>query len=135
MLLLGLFPAAAVLHGGTPAPKPAPKPANQPAVRTLVLRGPATNTTAEAMAELRLAIAIDGGKATATMQTAKPLAGTGRLEGLYRGGWCELSGRLDEGFSIRLCGVFDGKDFRGTYTVAVPGQPLQYGRFRLALQP
>ena len=46
MLLLGLFPAAAVLHGGTPAPKPAPKPANQPAVRTLVLRGPATNTTA-----------------------------------------------------------------------------------------
>lgn len=124
----------APLAWGTAAPPPKPQPVPPPQW-TLKWVGPATNTTAEVTAQMELVITIEGEKATATLRTEQPLVGSGKLEGTYRGGWCELTGKLNEGFSLRLCGVFDGKDFRGTYYAVVPGQPLQYGRVRLALKP
>jgi hypothetical protein len=121
LLFLVLFGLATLARGAVPPPH-------------LVLYGPATNITAAVTANLKLVLVVDGEKASATLTTERPLAGTGQLTGTYRGGWCELAGKLDEGFEIRLAGVFDGRDFRGTYLVDVPNGPRQYGRFRLALQ-
>ena len=128
LLTMMVVPGGWVGRGATPAPAAVVKVA----VKTLTLTGPATNTTAELTETMRLELSIDGEKATAALKTERPLVGSGRLTGTYRGGWCELTGKLDEGFSIRLCGVFDGKDFRGTYYATVPDEPLQYGRMRLA---
>ncbi len=90
--------------------------------RTLTLRGPATNLTAELTATLTLVLSIEGEKVSATMKTDAPLTGSGRLAGRYAGGWCELKGMLDEGFQIQLRGVFNEHDFRGTYVVGRPGE-------------
>jgi hypothetical protein len=102
--------------------------------RTLVLYGAATNTTAEATANVQLVLAIDGEKVTAQMKTEAPLVGTGKLEGRMLGSWLELSGTLEEGFQIQFRGVLNERDFRGTYLAAVPGEPVQYGKFRLAVR-
>lgn len=132
IFLLGVGLVAAMTGRAANPSAPAAPVSTRARTQTLVLTGPVTNTTMERTATVRLTLAIEGGKVTGTMKTEPPLAGTGRLEGVFRGGWCELKGRLDEGFEIRLCGVFDGRDFRGTYIVAVPGEPLRYGRFQLA---
>jgi hypothetical protein len=101
-------------------------------VRTLTLRGPATNITADVTGTLTLALSIDGEKVSATMKTESPLTGSGSLTGRYAGGWCELKGQLVEGFQIQFRGVFNDHDFRGTYLVSRPGEPVQYGKFQLA---
>ncbi len=106
--------------------------AAEPEVR--VFYGLATNTTAEASANVLLVLAIDGEKVVGQMQTEAPLAGSGRLEGRLIGGWCELKGQLEEGFTIEFRGACNARDFRGTYTAAVPGELLQYGKFQLSLQ-
>jgi hypothetical protein len=102
--------------------------------RTLVLFGPATNMTAEATANVQLMLRVDGEKVTAEMKTEAPLVGTGKLEGRKLGSWLELSGTLKEGFQIQFHGVLNERDFRGTYLAAVPGEPVQYGKFRLAVK-
>lgn len=101
-------------------------------VRTLTLRGPATNITAEVTGTLTLALSIDGEKVSATMKAEAPLTGSGSLTGRYAGGWCELKGQLAEGFQFQLRGVFNDHDFRGTYLVSRPSEPVQYVKFQLA---
>ncbi len=119
-IALGVFLLAGVLRAAEP--------------RTLVLYGPATNTTAEVTANVQLVLAIDGEKVTAEMKTEAPLVGTGKLQGRMLGSWCELSGKLTEGFQIQFHGVLNARDFRGTYLAAVPGEPVQYGKFQLAVK-
>ena len=102
--------------------------------RTLRLAGPATNTTAEVTAIMHLTLVIDGGRLTAQLQTDAPLTGSGQLAGRIAGGWCELEGRLAEGFELKLRGVINERDFRGIYLAAPGGQPLQYGKFILTVQ-
>ena len=116
------------LLGGAPASMPTA------GTRTLIFQGPATNSTAEVSASLRIVLVIEGEKATATIKTELPLSGTGRLEGRFIGGWCELGGKVDEGFQLQFRGVINARDFRGTYIAAVPGQPIQYGKFQLTLE-
>jgi hypothetical protein len=103
--------------------------------RTLTLAGPATNTTVAVTAVMHLTLVLDGEKAAAELKTDAPLTGSGPLKGRFIGGWCELEGRLAEGFTIKIRGVLNARDFRGTYLAAVPGTPLQYGKFNLAVQP
>lgn len=105
------------------------------APRTLELYGPATNTTVEITANLRLTLVIDGERVAARVKTEPPLSGTGALEGRFVGGWCELEGKLDGGIILKFRGVLNARDFRGTYLAAVPDTPLQYGKFLLVLQP
>ncbi len=113
--------------------------------RTLTLRGPITNLTAEATATVTLVLTIEdeapgsaaapGRTVSGTMKTEPPLTGSGKISGRFLGGWCELRGQLDEGFQIEFRGAFDERDYRGTYLVAIPGQPLQYGKFQLTRDP
>lgn len=100
--------------------------------RTLVLYGPVTNTTGDDVsANVRLVLTIDGESVTGEMKTEPPLVGTGKVTGRMIGAWCELSGKMAEGFDIQFRGAVNGKDFRGTYIAAVPGEPVQYGKFQL----
>ena len=122
-LLLLLFFGCAPLLAATAPP------------RTLVLMGTATNTTVEVAAVMHLSLVINGEQATAVLKTDAPLSGSGPLRGRFIGGWCELEGQLAEGFTIKIRGVLNARDFRGTYVAAVPGTPLQYGKFSLAVQP
>jgi hypothetical protein len=103
--------------------------------RTLVLYGSVTNTTGETSANALLVLEVDGERVTGEMTTEAPLSGSGKLEGRVRGGWCELSGTLNEGFTIQFRGAFNGRDLRGTYIAAVPGEFVQYGKHHLKLQP
>jgi hypothetical protein len=103
--------------------------------RTLRLAGPATNTTAEITATMHLTLVIDGERLTAQLQTDAPLTGSGKLAGRIAGGWCELEGKLAEGFEVKFRGVLNERDFRGIYLAAPGGQPLQYGKFILTVQP
>lgn len=103
--------------------------------RTVELTGTLTNTTVEAEAPARLVLAVRGETVTATLTTEPPLVGSGKLEGRIRGGWCELAGRLEQGFQIQLRGVMNSRDLRGTYLAAVDGSPLQYGKFHLTVAP
>lgn len=100
-------------------------------LRVLTLRGTATNITAEATGTFALVLSIEGEKVSATMNSDAPLNGSGRLVGRYVGGWCELKGQLVEGFQFQLRGVFNEHDFRGTYLISRPGEPVQYGKFQL----
>lgn len=104
------------------------------ATRSLGLAGTLTNTTADADGKARLSLVITGEKATATLKCEPPLTGSGRLEGSFRHGWLELSGKLDEGYTLQLRGVLNARDYRGTYVAAVPGSPVQYGKFQLAIE-
>ncbi len=102
--------------------------------RTLVLHGPVTNTTEDgATANVSMTLTVDGEKVTGEMRTEPPLVGTGKLEGRMVGAWCEVGGEMAEGYRIQFRGVVNGKDFRGTYVAAVPGEPVQYGKFQLAV--
>ncbi|HYD84478.1 MAG TPA: hypothetical protein VEA63_10505 [Opitutus sp.] len=103
--------------------------------QAVVFHGLVTNTTAAASANVRLVLTIDGENVSGEMTTEPPLSGAGKLEGRLRGGWCELSGKLNEGFTIQFRGAFNGRDFRGTYVVAVPGEFVQYGKHHLKLHP
>lgn len=122
LLLIG---ALGFVHAAAPM---GPRPAR-------VFAGTITNTTIDAAAPVRIELLIDGETVTAAMKTEPPLSGTGTLEGRFRGGWCELRGKLNEGFAIRMRGACNDADFRGTYVVEVPGSPAQYGKFNLAAQP
>ncbi len=103
------------------------------APRTLLLTGTLANTTAEASAPARLELTLDGDTVSARLVTSPPLTGTGALSGRYADGWCELSGTLDGGITVKFRGVLNARDFRGTY-VATPAQgAVQYGRFDLTL--
>lgn len=99
---------------------------------TLVLAGTVTNTTGGASAVARLELVMEGETVTATLSTEAPLTGSGALTGRLVGGWLELYGKLNEGFQIKFRGALSGRDYRGTYLAAVPGQLVQYGRFQLA---
>jgi len=104
--------------------------------RTLVLEGSVTNTTEDdTTAKVRLVLTVDGERVTGEMKTEPPLVGTGKLEGRMVGAWCELGGEMQEGFRIAFRGAVNAKDFRGTYVAAVPGAPVQYGKFQLKMQP
>lgn len=105
-----------------------------PATRTLSLAGTLTNTTADVTGPATLELALQGETATATLKASAPLVGNGKLTGNFRQGWLELRGRLDEGFDIQLRGALNARDYRGTYIAAVPGTPVQYGKFELTLQ-
>lgn len=109
--------------------------ASEPAGRVILLYGQATNLTAETAANMRLELTFDGENVTGVVATEAPLAGSGRVSGKHRGGWCELSGTLNEGFELQFRGVLNARDFRGTYIVAQRGNPVQYGKFRLVVQP
>ena len=102
------------------------------APRTLVLYGPVTNTTGDDVtANVRLVLTIEGESVTGEMKTEPPLMGTGKIQGRMVGAWCELKGKMEEGFDIVFRGAVNDKDFRGTYIAAVPGEPVQYGKFQL----
>lgn len=105
-----------------------------PAARTLNLYGPLTNTTADAAAKARLVLTITGENVAAILTTEAPLSGSGKLAGHFRNGWCELAGRVNEGFQLQFRGALNDRDFRGTYTAAVAGSPVQYGKFQLAIE-
>lgn len=113
--------AAFLLMGAAPAP------------RLLALAGTLTNTTADASGETTIALTLSEETATATITTSPPLVGTGKLEGKFRQGWLELSGKLDEGFTLQLRGALNSQNYRGTYIAAVPGSPVQYGKFDLVV--
>ena len=113
----------------------APLVAATAAPRTLELSGPATNTTAEVTAVLHLTLVIAGEQLTAQLRTDAPLTGSGQLTGRAAGGWCALEGKVAEGFAVKFRGVLNARDFRGTYLAAVPGAPLQYGKFLLTVEP
>lgn len=132
LALLAFAPALALAapSGSPAAPKPAASALAAP--RTLLLTGTATNTTADVTAPMTLTLVIDGEAVTATLRTDPPLSGSGTLTGRLIGGWCELRGKLDEGFEIEFRGALNARDFRGTYVAAVPGQLVQYGKFQLA---
>lgn len=102
------------------------------APQTIRLSGELTNTTGDVSAPVELVLTIDGEKVIAQLRTSPPLTGSGTLTGELRGGWCQLAGKLNEGFAIQLRGVINAQDFRGTYIAAVPGSLLQYGKFQLA---
>lgn len=104
------------------------------AARSVVLAGTLTNTTADADGQARLALSIVGEQVTATLKCEPPLTGSGKLQGSFRNGWLELSGKLDEGFTVQLRGALNARDYRGTYLAAVAGSPVQYGKFQLALE-
>ena len=118
-LLIFIFLIAATLRAAT-AP-----------ARTVELAGTATNTTADVSAAMHLTLVITGENVTAQLRTEAPLSGSGKLTGRFVGGWCELEGQLAEGFAFKLHGVLNARDFRGLYLAAVPGVPLQYGKFLL----
>ncbi|MEO6002447.1 MAG: hypothetical protein ABIZ04_11915 [Opitutus sp.] len=103
--------------------------------RSLVLNGTITNTTIEVSSGMRLHMAIAGETVTATIKTELPLAASGTLRGRWLGGWCTLEGTLKEGFLLRMRGIVNAQDFRGTYVVDVPGSTAQFGRFHLTIQP
>lgn len=102
------------------------------APQTIRLSGELTNTTGDVSAPAELVLTIDGEKVTAQLRTSPPLTGSGTLTGELHGGWCQLAGKLDEGFAFQLRGVLNAQDLRGTYIAAVPGSLLQYGKFQLA---
>lgn len=102
------------------------------APRTLVLYGPVTNTTGDDVtANVRLVLTIEGENVSGEMKTEAPLVGTGKVQGRMIGAWCELRGKMEEGFDIAFRGAVNDTDFRGTYIAAVPGEPVQYGKFQL----
>jgi hypothetical protein len=96
---------------------------------SLSLRGTVTNTTMEISALARMELVIDGEKVTGRLVTEKPLLGTGAVTGRFVGGWLELSGKTDEGFTLQFRGTLSPRDYRGTYVAVLPGQLAQYGRF------
>ncbi len=122
-----LFAVSGALASAASAPK-------KSGARTLTLAGLLTNTTADASGNARLTLAIEGNNVTATLKTEPPLIGSGKLEGTFRNGWLELSGKLDEGFTLQFRGALNARDYRGTYIAAVPGTPVQYGKFQLVLE-
>ena len=103
------------------------------APRTLVLTGTLTNTTVEISAPARLELTLDGETVSARLVTSPPLTGTGSLTGRCVEGWCDLSGSLDGGFTVKFRGVLNARDFRGTYVATPPSGAVQYGRFELTL--
>ncbi len=103
--------------------------------RTLTLVGSATNTTTEGKGVMHLTLVLNGTQAKAELKTDAPLSGSGQLKGRFIGGWCELEGKLAEGFTIKIRGLLNRRDLRGTYFVAIPGAALQYGKLSLAVQP
>lgn len=105
-----------------------------PAARVLSLYGAITNTTGEVEARARIALTIQGEKVTGTLGTEAPLSGSGALEGRFRNGWLELSGKLSEGSTIQFRGALNSVDYRGTYLVATAGTMVQYGKFQLAVE-
>lgn len=121
-----VFVLLAVFLVAAPAPSSAP--------RTLLLYGSMTNTTGEIEAKARVTLTIEGETVRGTLATEAPLTGSGPLEGRFRNGWLELSGKLSEGFSIQFRGALNTVDYRGTYIVNVPGTMVQYGKFQLAVE-
>lgn len=93
------------------------------------LKGTLTNTTGEVTAPAELEFTEEKGKLVARLKTLPPLTGTGALSGANRDGWCELSGPLDGGFTVKFTGVLNAQSFRGTYTARPEHGQLQYGRF------
>lgn len=101
------------------------------APRVITLKGELTNTTGDVSAAAQLVLTVEGENVVAKLVTAAPLTGTGELHGVLEDGWCHLRGVLEQGITMRLRGGLNERDFRGTYLAAVPGELLQYGRFRL----
>ena len=129
-LVVSVTPVSAQPRAEQPAPRPTPAVAS----RTMSLYGDITNTTVDASSKARLTLSIEGENVVAILKTEPPLSGSGRLEGKFRNGWCELSGKTEQGFQLQFRGVLNAQDFRGTYLAAVPGEPIQYGKFQLALE-
>ena len=129
-LVVTLTPASAQSRAGPPAARPNPTAVT----RTTSLYGDITNTTVDASSKARLTLSIEGENVVATLKTEPPLSGSGRLEGKFRNGWCELSGKTEQGFQLQFRGVLNAQDFRGTYLAAVPGEPIQYGKFQLTVE-
>ena len=102
--------------------------------RSFVVEGTITNTTIGVSAGVRLEMLITGEAVSASIKTELPLAGSGVLHGRWLSGWCTLEGKLQEGFLLRMRGVADASDFRGTYVVEVPGSTAQFGRFEMKVQ-
>ena len=102
--------------------------------RSIVAEGTITNTTIGVSAGVRLEMLITGEAVSASIKTELPLAGSGVLHGRWLGGWCTLEGKLQEGFLVRMRGVANTSDFRGTYVVEVPGSTEQFGRFEMKVQ-
>lgn len=105
-----------------------------PAPRAVSLYGTVINTTGDVEAKARITLTVDGERVKGTLATEAPLTGSGPLEGSFRNGWLELSGKLKEGLSIQFRGALNSVDYRGTYIAAVPGTPVQYGKFQLAVE-
>lgn len=104
------------------------------APRVIPLSGTVVNTTGDVSAPATLVLTLEGGKATATLTISPPLVGQGTLSGTFRQGWIELGGKISDTATLQLRGVMNALDFRGTYLVGIPGEPVQYGRFELAVE-
>ncbi len=96
--------------------------------RTILLSGTVTNTTGDITAPAQLEITQEGETIRASIVTSPPLTGTGTMTGRYLDGWCELSGDVKEGFSLKFRGVLNAQGFRGTYVVTPKQGQTQYGR-------
>lgn len=105
-----------------------------PAPRVIALTGTMVNTTRDVAAPATLVLTLEGDKATATLKLSPPLVGEGTLSGTFRQGWIELGGKISDTTRLSLRGVMNALDFRGTYLVGIPGEPVQYGRFELAVE-
>ncbi len=97
--------------------------------RTISLTGTVTNTTGNVTAPAKIEIIQDGETLRASIVTSPPLTGTGTMTGRWLDGWCELSGDVKEGFSLKFRGVLNAHGFRGTYVVTPKQGQTQYGRF------
>jgi len=105
-----------------------------PAPRVVSLTGRMVNTTSDVSAPATLELTFEGEKVTAGFKVTAPLVGTGTLAGTFRQGWLELAGKISATATIQLRGVMNALDYRGTYIVGIPGEPVQYGRFELAVE-
>ncbi len=101
----------------------------------VAMSGEVTNTTGDIKAAARIKITRDGEKLSADLITAPPLTGTGKLNGRCLDGWCDLSGNLDGGLTIKFRGVLNAHSFRGTYIVTPAQGQIQYGHFDFADAP
>lgn len=105
-----------------------------PAPRVVSLAGRMVNTTNDVSAPASLVLTFEGEKVTAEFKVTAPLVGNGTLAGSFRQGWLELAGKISATATIELRGVMNALDYRGTYLVSFPGEPVQYGRFELAVE-
>lgn len=123
-------------------PKPQPAPVEEPeappptvAARLptqIIYAGTAFNATVGQKAVTAVALKIDGDQITAQLKVAPPLVGSGILTGTRQGNICELSGVLDQGFTMRVTARCTRERFVGSYAIdPYQDYPAQQGTVQL----